>query len=409
LNKSIIKCFLIFLITLGILSNFLFVFFEWHNLSASSHWGIDTGSYNKGALSILQKKDILNLKDRYHSQGFQIFLAGFFSLCEHKIESTKVLFCEFVLFITLLIIYAGEKYFQPGVGYLAGVFSAFSAAFKIYAATIQYEILVTLLILIFSLLVIEGLLKVKKRYFIGAGFVLSMICMVHVRFIVLILFVPFYMAFFLKSRKNSVLSSIILVVCSLSLILPWSIYQSMRIKRTVIIQSPLYFQTALNRCYNPHAKGDANPGVRKSRQMGLNFIMRHPVKSIILTKERFLHFWNLKANVNSIGFSSIVAQGLLPKQMGNLCKFRGLETVFIVYYLLLFIGGLVLFYTKEDTRIPRKVLAIFCIVILSIIIVPLLVTGSPRFCVPMLPYIYLFQSYFICNCLKGIEDHFPSS
>ena len=393
------KNFALILIGIGLLKNFFFIIPTINKPAPFGRLTIDSISYIDGARSIIKEKNILNLKDIYHSPGFQIFLAGLLFIFGYKIAMVKIFFCTLTLLTTILIIYIGEKYIRSGVGYLAGIFSAFSLSFTFYSATMQYDILITLLILFASFLIIKNLLVGNKMIFFMIGIIFSCICLISIRFIILTPLVLCYFIINLKYDKKILLAIILFLIGTFLIIAPWAIYQSLRNKKIVFVQSS-YVPSRFKMYNNPNSEGRNFPCPTTIEPSGFNFIIKQPARFLWLTKERFLYFWNLRCDIwkISLPYESI--------QRGTLSYYliRILDKLISAVYLLIFISGaLLLFIERNKVKLSFNQASLFYFLIIGVMVGPLVICASPRFCIPILPYIYIFQAYFIIRCFELVR------
>jgi 4-amino-4-deoxy-L-arabinose transferase-like glycosyltransferase len=400
-NKlSIFRKVALILISVGLIKNFLFIIPTINKPAPIERLTIDSISYIKGANSIIEEKNILDLKDIYHSPGFQIFLAGVLFASGKRIAIVKILFCVFTVLTTLLTIYMGEKYIRKGVGYVAGIFSAFSLSFTFYSAIIQYEILATFLILIASFLSIKSLLTNKKIIFFLTGIFFSFICMISIKFIIVPLMIVCYFVINLKFGKKTLLAIILFLIGTFLIIAPWAIHQSLRNKKIVFVQSS-YVLSRFKMYNNPNSEGRNFPCPTTIEPSGFDFIIKQPIRFLWLTKERFLYFWNFKDDIWKISFPW---QIFIHNKTISDYFYRVIDKLISIIYFLSFILGVILLFLRGNKlKLLFNQASIFYFIIIGIMGVPLLVSASPRFCIPMLPYVYMFQAYFVINSFEFIK------
>ena len=106
----------------------------------------------KGCFQLSEKNDFLNLEDTRHSLGYQIYLAIIYKIFPDKDKIFRVI--KIISWITnflciLLIFYLGEKYFCKYAGAIAAVLLSFSFKYLVYINLLQYEILVSFLLLLY--------------------------------------------------------------------------------------------------------------------------------------------------------------------------------------------------------------------------------------------------------------------
>ena len=411
LSLSLRRLLFILLVSIGLLNSLAVIVYYGNN----TFFPVDEPSYKKGMFLIAESNDFLNLKDIYHSPGYQIYLAVLYKIFPIKdkiIFITKIILWLLNLGCIFIIFYLGEKYFGQYVGMISAILFSFSYKYYIYMNLLQYEVLAGFLFLLYIYIHTGGICH-KTKYIHYAtlfflGLLVSAVCFIQVGYIPLFLFscLAIYIKLTYHAKKNDINGKGILLSFFLFL-LPiiltiglWSAYYSLINHRLIIISDSL--SKSIVRGNNLNSGGFDFPYPEVTGPTGVKFIISYPGKFLQLIKERFLFFWGLKKDVGYIEHPLI--------KYINLCFGKNVSGLFFhVAYFLIFFMGMV---TKLTIDIKNHLVgntACFYLIFLSILTGPLLYAGSHRFSVPTEPIVAIFQGYFLVLLFNLAKRRMPAS
>jgi len=382
--------------------NLILIFLHGQDVGISGTFILDGPSYIRGATSVAATGDFLNLEDIYHSPGFQILLAVPFILFGPNLMVVKLL----NLFLFALIIRSvsslGQRVFDQNTGLLAGLLVAYSPSLTIFTFILQYEIVAAFLLLLVCRLAMAAFGKpILAPSALFAGFFISLLGLIQERFLIL---APLFFIYFLfRARRGAVRSAgmgaIAFIFGTASIVAPWSIYQSGRKAKFVIVSEGNDFRFAVGN--NPNATGASFPYPTIVEPKGVKFIRDMPGKFLWLVKERFLYFWGFRENMDGVFFSKGKLRAVTDSWFRMLIPLA--EKAVAGAYISLFLLGIGMSVRWQSSLGPHAIHA-FYLVMAGVMIPPLVSISSARFSLPMVPYICLFQAFCIVRIAALIRS-----
>lgn len=365
----------------------------------SGYLEIDGGSYIRGMLSIYQERNFLDLKDIYHSPGYQIYLGAIYLLNPDPrtiFLTVKLLAWAMYALSVGLVYFLGERFLGLGTGLIAAVLLSFSAKYHAYCNLLQYEVPLGFLLLCHTLLLVAWRPRHTWRDSglpALAGLLAAAAVMVQPGYLPLA--AVGVLCVYLRARASRPLPLGAALRPAAAYILPllliagfWSAYHSAQTRAPVLVSQGASFRFRTGN--NPAAQGSAYPYPVIVEPSGLNFIVSRPARFSALVLRRFLYFMDIKKDVWHTPVSFF-------RSFGDRAAL--FETIFYILSLLTLIGGVL----TGGPALPQRTLPspYFCLLLTLAagLAAPLLVFGSSRFSIPVLPLIFLFQARFFVRCL----------
>ena len=262
---------------------------------------------------------------------------------------------------------------------------------------IQYEVMTGFLILlILSILTSNLASRSSGILWIGAvmmGCLLAFISIIQMRYTMLLLIPLAYPLLVgrIELRNRELRQSAISLLIALVLLAGWSILQSYLEGRTVFLMDGSEFRFHV--ANNPNAMGYSFPYPQIVEPSGWQFIFAMPGQWLWLIGQRALYLSGIQRDIWALppdGFRS-----------GPIGSFSSLDTISTI----VFAVGLFLAAWKIYRRELSSELIVAMLVLSCIILPPLLMFGSKRFIVPVVPLIALFQAYAIVEtAIAGGQD-----
>ncbi len=350
---------------------------------------IDGKSYLRGAVGATWGR-LFEVHDFYHSPGYQLYLRAIFAALgstNATIDASKLLSLAMFFASAVLLYRLSRRWFEPAVAQLAVAIFLCSESWAYYSNMIQYEVMTGFLILlILSILTSSPASRSSGILWIGAvmmGCLLAFISIIQMRYTVLLLIPLAYPALVARTelRNRKLRQGLIGLLTGLALLAGWSLAQSHIEGRTVFLMDGSVFRWHV--ANNPNALGYSFPYPQIVEPSGWQFIFAMPGQWLWLVGQRALYLSGIQRDIWALppdGFRS-----------GPIGSFSPLDTIGTIG----FAAGLSL----ATWRIYRSELSSESIVAMlalaCIILPPLLVFGSKRFIVPVIPLIALFQAYGI--------------
>ena len=393
----------VIIIFIGLFNSLRFVISTGNQPWFDDRFCIDGNSYKKGMLSIVANNDFLNLKDIYHSPGYQIYLALLYKIFpdDAKIfKIIKIISWVMTLASTALIFYFGEIYFGKLIGAIAAILFSLPYKYHVFINLLQYEVILGFLLLAYLYLHLRSM-SCQLRYarfilVLLSGILASIISLIQAKFLYIVPLGFFYIyvrdSLYVKSKnldfKNTLFALFLFTLPFLLLFATWSVYHSLVKHEIVIGTTHSLWRFKIGN--NPNAMGYAFPYPELTEPSGIRFIISYPFKFLWLIKERFLYLWDFKKDIWYIENPLVsYLNVLLRKSVADL-------PFYFICFFVFFIGLL-----KKAIRDFKynliKVTSCFYFIVLPVLIGHLFVISSSRFLIPVLPFIFLFQAYFIVN------------
>lgn len=371
---------------------------------------IDGQSYIKGMLSIAKENDFLNLKDIYHSPGYQIYLGliyKFFPNDRRIFLLVKIISWMMNFVCVGLVFYLGKRYFSRYAGLCAAILFAWSHKYRIYINLLQPEVLLGFLILwylFFQVRALEAESRNKQLFLIFISGILALaICLTQVRYLFLLPFgcLSIYLRHRARARNekpgynNALFSMLVFILPFILIFGAWSLYHSLDRGVLIIGQdgSPWRFMIG----NNPNAPGWSFPYPEMGSPAGLQFIFMYPMRFLWLVKQRFLFLWDLKKDIWYLKNPVIE---WLNMRLGN----NTFDLPFYALSFFTFFAGILVKIKSDLNSSLISVTSPFYLSFLASIIAPLFIFSSSRFLIPSIPIIVLFQAYFIIWFFSRIKD-----
>lgn len=377
------------LAVLGVVLSIRFTILCWEQPWPHSILTIDGRSYLKGAEGA-DWTTLFELHDLYHSPGYQVYLRLLFSAVgsvEAMIEASKLVSLAIFFASAALLYRLGRRWFRPEVAQSAVALFLLSESWRYYCNMIQYEVLTGFLILLFLSMLIEvesiGSSKLRLLYNLVAGLVLAFISLIQMRYVALFL-VPLIHPVLVKGSKavlKDFAHSAWIVLISLLVLAAWSVAQTSIQGRTVYLMDGSQFRFHV--ANNPNAMGYSFPYPQVMEPSGWQFIFTMPRQWLWLLGQRVLYLFGIKRDI-----WALPPQDFTSNRIGSFSTLDLLGTM-------VFAAGLwcaEYFHCRgELTREFRAGVLLLACVMLP----PLLIFGSKRFIIPVIPLIALFQGYAI--------------
>lgn len=349
---------------------------------------IDTATYDHFAWQIARTGDLSIPINQ--PPGFIVFLSGMYAVFGHDFLPPKIIFCLMISVIALGAWWLGHRYVGKDEGMVAGGLVLLSPMFRAYAATLQYEIVITFMLLLTCLLFLQGMQAASMRrtvVLLSAGACGAALCALT-REVFLVVFPFFLVSVWMNwqaDRRHRLPILFVMVGLFGCIVGAWILWQYYAHGQLVPISNKGPFNFHVGN--NPNANGTFNLGwVPVAEPKGWAFIREQPAAALGLAGKKFLYFWGFERDGWSVPgaapiWLSRIFLGALPLNLLQTVAHAGIP-------LLSFLGmGLVLFRPGL-----RKHLWVFPSAIGVLLIVHLVLISSHRFALPVLPYIFLFAA-----------------
>jgi hypothetical protein len=365
-----------------------FLFFNWnflstlypHQLSSHSNFTLDGHSYWNGAQDMIEKGDIFFTKDIYHSPGGQIWISWILRFFENPspLIIKKINYVFFIIILTQIFFFVKET-----IGWrysiLSLIFLSSSSYFRTYIATIQYEILLCLIIT--SMLLIFTL-NIKKHQLTQA-IVLALLCFICFMIRYHYLYFAFISMLFLWKTKFSKLSFFSLYAVLLTLFLTSYIKNDLGLNDLKQnSEKQLRWLSPLSGGHNyPYPQED--PAIKP----GFQYIVSHPVSYLNQLFNRFCYLFGLKED-----------SYFLPSNLSKMSYFifgKTFDLLIAILEVTFILIGFILSF-----KFYRKIAIAYCSIAAAFYLPILIVGATSRFIIPLMP-IHLF--FIILTLKHGYE------
>jgi hypothetical protein len=360
---------------------------------------IDGKSYLKGAEGATWRT-VLAVNDLYHSPGYQIYLRAIFATLGTNgalIEASKLLSLAMFFASAVMLYRLGRRWFQPAVAQIAVGLFLCSQSWIYYCNMIQYEIMTGFLILLFLSLLTSGLSWESSRFWwlngIAIGFLLAFISLIQMRYLALLI-VPLTYTMLVHGKRlptQDLRRNGIILLTTLVLLAGWSIAQSLSHGRAIFVMDGSQFRFHVSN--NPNALGFSFPYPQVAEPSGWQFILSMPGQWLWLIGQRALYLFGIKRDL-----WALPPDGFGGGPIGSYSALDAISTIVFAAGLLLAIWRL---YRGELGDAVKTIMVVLACVILP----PLLIFGSKRFIVPVMPLMALFQGYVIATVADAARDH----
>jgi hypothetical protein len=362
---------------------------------------IDGKSYLNGAAGA-GWTSLFELRDLYHSPGYQIYLRFLFAIfgsSEAVIHASKIL-SLLMFFATAVMLYRiGRRWFEPGVAQIAVVLFLFSACWTYYCNMIQYEVLAGFLMLLFLSMMIStepsGSSKTASLNSIGMGLVLAFLTLIQMRYGLLVMVPVIYGAIICRKESSRVHFRQIGILC-VTMIVPlaaWSLAQSLSHGRLIVVMDGSAFRFHV--ANNPNALGYSFPYPEVIEPSGWQFISSMPGQWLWLVGQRALYLAGIQRDIWALppqGFGSGPIGSFSPLDMIGMAVFAVGLTLALV--------------SIRRGKLTAEITA-GILLLAGVMLPPLLIFGSKRFIVPVIPLLALFQAYAVVAIGRLVPERLP--
>jgi hypothetical protein len=350
---------------------------------------IDGKSYLKGAAGATWGT-LLEVHDLYHSPGYQLYLRAIFATfgsISALIDASRIFSLLMFLGSAVLLYRLGRRWFHPPVAQLAVAIFLCSESWTYYCNMIQYEVLTGFLILIVISLLTRGQPSESPTFrglkSIAIGTLLAFITVAQMRYVALLV-IPLICAALIwrtelsdRSRQRGRLALVTAVV----LLATWSVAQTHIQGRIIFLMDGSGFRFDV--ANNPNAMGYSFPYPEIIEPSGWQFVLAMPGQWLWLIGQRALYLSGIQRDI-----WALPPKGFRSGPIGSLSSLDIIST--IVFAVGLFLAGWRIYRRELSKELILPMLALACM-----IMPPLLIFGSKRFIVPVIPFIALFQGYAI--------------
>ena len=381
-------------VTAGCMLSIRFMIVFWEEPWPYPVLTIDGQSYMKGAAGATWAT-LVRLDDLYHSPGYQLYLRFLFAAVgspqamthASKLVSLLMFFASAVLLYRL-----GRRWFEPPVAQIAVALFLFSESWRYYCNMLQYEVLTGFLMLVFLSMLISAesstAPKVSRLNGIGMGLVLAFISLIQMRYILLLL-VPLIYSTLIQRKSMSVRDlrqNGTALSTSLVLLAAWSFAQSLDHGRAVFLMEGSKFRFHV--ANNPNAVGYSFPYPYVVEPSGWQFVFSMPARWLWLIGQRTLYLFGIKRDIWALppkGFRS-----------GPIGSYSLLDVISVI----VFATGLIFAMNRVRRGELSDEVKAGTLLLAFVMLPPLLIFGSKRFIVPVIPLVALFQGYAIVAATK---------
>ena len=340
---------------------------------------------------------LLNLKELYHSPGYQLYLRVLFAALGSMgamIEASKLLSLLMFLASAWLLYRLSIRWFHAEVAYLAVAIFLLSESWRYYCNMIQYEVLTGFVMLLsLSILVkVEGSALGRLSWLrdIGAGCLLAFISLIQMRYLALLL-IPLLSPLMTHGRAmqlKALRHNGLVIFMSLLMLATWSLAQSSNQGRAVVMMDGSQFRFHV--ANNPNAVGYAFPYPDVVEPSGWQFILSMPAQWVWLVGQRALYLLGIKNDVWALPPEDFTSGRI------------GTYSIFDIISMGAFAFGLVLAEYRCRGGELSDSYRMASLLVACVMLPPLLIFGSKRFIVPIVPFIAMFQSYAIVKTAQSL-------
>jgi len=345
---------------------------------------------------------LFKLHDLYHSPGYQIylrFLLAALGSFEATIHASKLLCLSMFFASAALLFRLGRRWFQPAVAQIAVVLFLFSEQWRYYCNMIQYEVLTGFLMLVFLSMLLSAESSSSSKisrslHGVAMGLLLTFISLMQMRYLALLLIPLIYSA--LIQRKFQSIPALrqngTILLISLGLLAVWSYAQSVSQGRTIFLMDGSEFRFHV--ANNPNALGYSYPYPDVVAPSGWQFVLSMPARWLWLIGQRALYLFGIKRDI-----WALPTEGFRSGPIGSYSFLDAISAIVFAAGLILAMSGV----RRGDlsNELMAAILLVACV-----ILPPLLIFGSERFIIPVIPLIALFQGYAIVAAARGLwRDH----
>jgi hypothetical protein len=280
------------------------------------------------------------------------------------------------------------RWFSAEITYLAVAIFLLSESWRYYCNMIQYEVLTGFLMLLFLFLVARQ--KHSWPGDLAAGLLATCVALIQMRYLALLL-IPLLYPIMLQGRKSALKDfhhGGVVVLTGLLLLIGWSLAQSSIQGRAVVVMDGGHFRFHVSN--NPNAIGYSFPYPAIVEPSGWNFILEMPGRWLWLIGQRALYLTGIKNDVWA-----------LPPEDSNSGRIGTYSIVDIVSMIVFAVGLILAEYRCRRSELSESYRAAI-LLLACVMLPPLLIFGSKRFIVPVIPLIAIFQSYAIVQATEPL-------
>lgn len=326
---------------------------------------------------------------------YPLFLSGIYRLFGVSYLNVRIAQALVGTASILLVFLLGRDIFSEKVGLIASFISAFYPFFIFFTGLLLTETLFIFLFLSLIYLLQRAVITKKIRYVVGVGLISGLCILTRP---IIAYFLPFALFILLLTqhhKRQLVGYSFLIMILAGAVLSPWVIRNYQRFGKFIPLTTgggiTLYGSN------NPRATGgsafenivwteemkrmDEIELDRHFRREAIQFMVNNPRRTVQLAGIRFKRFWNIIPNVE---------------------EYRDLKhkliSIFSYGPVLLFgIGGIIL--TAKKWRKAR----LLYLPIAFFILVHLIILGSIRYRVPIMPFVIIFAAYACSYLFDGSE------
>ena len=328
---------------------------------------------------------------------YPLFLSGIYRLFGVSYVNARIAQAFVGTASVFLVFLLGRAIFSEKIGLIASFISAFYPFFIFFTGLLLTETLFILLFLSLIYLLQRMMTTRKIHYVIGAGLIAGLCILTRP---IIAYFLPFALFIILlatRHNKRQIISyGFLIIILAAAVLSPWIIRNYQRFGKFIPLTTgggiTLYDSN------NPRATGgSAYENIiwteemrrmneveldRHFRREAIRFIVNNPGRTIQLAGIKFKRFWNIVPNAP--GYTSL--------------RYR-LISIFSYGPVLLFgIGGIILTAKKW-----RKAVLLY-LPIVFFVLVHLIILGSIRYRVPVMPFVIIFAAYALPLSLGWLKE-----
>jgi hypothetical protein len=339
---------------------------------------------------------LLRLHDLFSSPGYQLYLRFLFATLspEAAIHASKVLSLAMFFASAVLLYSIGRRWFGATVGQVAAVLFLFSESWRYYCNVMQYEVLAGfLMMLLLAMLTSREPARsttVAAGYDIAIGSVLAFLCILQSRYAVL-LALPLAHSWLVRDERmpRNLRRSAVILAVAFALLGAWVFIQSVNQGRMIPLQSGGSFRMRIGN--NPNAMGYSFPLPAIVEPSGWRFVYSMPARWTWLVGQRALYLFGIKRDswaLPPVGFGS--------GPVGSYSMWNIIAATILA-------AGLALAIIRASRKELGPEFVTGIVLLAGITLPPLLLFGSERFIVPVIPVMALFQAYALVLCVEAFR------